>query len=122
MALTIGFSNLKAMDMAGTRAFGIPRGEIAGTVSWEWVLWRFFCGLGMGKVKRWDRRPKSCLPTHLDRDPRGVRTIYSVCVLFGLLTRLGADPEPDGTRPKSIAGRLLGGLRNRCLDRLRWGG
>lgn len=59
VSLEAGFSNLKAMDRAMLRTFGIPRQEIAGTAGWEWLIWRFVCGLGTGKARdRGQPRPK----------------------------------------------------------------
>jgi hypothetical protein len=69
VSLEAGFANLRAMDRAVLRALGLRRQEIAGTVGWEWLLWRFLCGLGKGKAKAWDRScPKKPSRAVLDRD------------------------------------------------------
>lgn len=51
VALEVGYFDLRAMDTAVVRAFGLTRKAIEGTVGWEWLLWRFLCGLGAGRVK-----------------------------------------------------------------------
>ena len=53
VALDAGYSNLKALDRAVVRAFGLSRNDIVGTVGWEWLLWRFLCGLGKGRTRNW---------------------------------------------------------------------
>ena len=49
-ALDAGYADARAMDRALLRSFGVPARQIRGTVGWEWLLWRFICGLGRGKT------------------------------------------------------------------------
>jgi len=53
VALGAGYADIHSMDGAIKRLFGVSRRCIVGTVGWEWLVWRFLCGLGKGKAKNW---------------------------------------------------------------------
>lgn len=54
--LSTGYHDSRSLRRALRRAFGLSIDEIRGTVGWRWLLWRFLCGAGTGKVKAWDRK------------------------------------------------------------------
>jgi hypothetical protein len=50
------YHDSRSLNRALRRAFGVGIADIRQTVGWRWLLWRFLCGAGTGKVKGWDRR------------------------------------------------------------------
>lgn len=55
VALRAGYSDHRAMDRAFLRVFGIRQRDLRGTVGWQWLLWRFLWGEGVGKERHWDQ-------------------------------------------------------------------
>jgi hypothetical protein len=50
------YHDSRSLDRALRRAFGVGIADVRQTVGWRWLLWRFLCGAGTGKVKGWDQR------------------------------------------------------------------